>query len=495
MKKILYSFTAILLSVLVTVSCSLDTKYHAGEDMDGALTTVPNLEVALTGAYYTMVHYAFAGRNVPALFDLSADLSSRGPSYSHFKDIVEWTINDNLTDLYNIWYYGYRAIAQASRVIDAGEKMAADVPASLVADFNNVMAQAYAIKALSTFYLVNIFALPYKVEGGIDNGETQGIVISDTEIKPGTTVTRTTVAKTYEFINRNIQSSLDYYRENNYLSEGSAYLNIAAVYALKARVALLSQDYTEAITAAETALQYANDKFQKSSLAYTVGAYTSMYDNVNDNGENIFYIQRSSSESFTANSIGTLYSSYQLGFNDNLINLFNENDIRLSILAAKDNTGKFQALGNGYKYMGAGNSEISNIPLFRLPELYLILAEANLKQPATDLGKAASNLLIVAKRNPNITSVSNLPADFDGLNNFIKAERARELCLEGHRFSDLRRWGEIVSVSNGGYINFDISKFSYPIPVREINAGYGVEQTPNWWLALPTEKPAPVPTP
>ena len=55
--------------------------------------------------------------------------------------------------------------------------------------------------------------------------------------------------------------------------------------------------------------------------------------------------------------------------------------------------------------------------------------------------------------------------------------------MEGHRFADLRRWGDIVEMRT--FQPFDISKFCYPIPNREINSAAGVTQTDNWAANLP----------
>ncbi len=57
------------------------------------------------------------------------------------------------------------------------------------------------------------------------------------------------------------------------------------------------------------------------------------------------------------------------------------------------------------------------------------------------LTDAQNALLEVARRNPEIQSTADLPATKEGLMEFIKAERVRELWMEGHRFTDLRRWG------------------------------------------------------
>ena len=101
-------------------------------------------------------------------------------------------------------------------------------------------------------------------------------------------------------------------------------------------------------------------------------------------------------------------------------------------------------------------------------------------------------LLVVAKRNKDITSVNDLPADAASLFAFLKDERARELFQEGHRLWDLRRWNETTNLyaydaPNIKYElnNVNVSGVVFPIPADEINAGFGVEQTPNWEATRP----------
>ena len=125
--------------------------------------------------------------------------------------------------------------------------------------------------------------------------------------------------------------------------------------------------------------------------------------------------------------------------------------------------------------------------MINAPEMHLIIAEANAKQGNTAAAKEA--LLVVAKRNPAITSVDDIKGD---VMQFIKEERARELFQEGHRLWDLRRWGDKVGVSayaapaiNYSYKNYDISELVFPIPVAEINAGFGVTQNEEWPNVMP----------
>ena len=121
--------------------------------------------------------------------------------------------------------------------------------------------------------------------------------------------------------------------------------------------------------------------------------------------------------------------------------------------------------------------------------MFLILAEANLKKG--NLGEAQEALLVVAKRNADITSVGDLPATSDDLMTFIKDERARELFQEGLRLYDLRRWDEQAEVYAYSapevaftYTDYKISDLLFPIPSAEINAGSGVEQN-DWSGTLP----------
>jgi hypothetical protein len=56
---------------------------------------------------------------------------------------------------------------------------------------------------------------------------------------------------------------------------------------------------------------------------------------------------------------------------------------------------------------------------------------------------------------------------------------------EGFRWYDARRTGEKIMAGDGLYTDFDVSKFVYPIPANEVNAGFGTEQNTDWSSNLP----------
>jgi hypothetical protein len=145
---------------------------------------------------------------------------------------------------------------------------------------------------------------------------------------------------------------------------------------------------------------------------------------------------------------------------------------------------------NGNKVAAPGSSQdFSDIdmPLFRLPEMYLIYAEAVLRGGTG--GDAATALGYVNKlreraygnTSGNITS-GGLTADL------ILDERARELYWEGFRRTDLIRFDKFIESSYlwpwkggvaGGTGVSPIRKL-YPLPSREINANINLIQNPGY---------------
>ena len=88
-----------------------------------------------------------------------------------------------------------------------------------------------------------------------------------------------------------------------------------------------------------------------------------------------------------------------------------------------------------------------DVPIMRLAELLLIDAEANIEMEGGDLARAKANIdRIRARVNmPPVTATDKL-----GLRSALRYERKVELCSEGFRWFDLRRWtgadGKILAV-------------------------------------------------
>ena len=96
---------------------------------------------------------------------------------------------------------------------------------------------------------------------------------------------------------------------------------------------------------------------------------------------------------------------------------------------------------------GKGYEDELDVPIMRLAELLLVDAEANIEMEGGDLARAKANIDRVRARvnMPPVTAT-----DRDGLRSALRYERKVELCCEGFRWFDLRRWkgadGKIVAV-------------------------------------------------
>ena len=128
----------------------------------------------------------------------------------------------------------------------------------------------------------------------------------------------------------------------------------------------------------------------------------------------------------------------------------------------------------------------TDYPMFRLADAYLIYAEAALRGGGGSTGQALTYVNALRQRaygnaNGNITS-NQLTLDF------ILAERGRELLWEGHRRTDLVRFGRFTGgtylwawkggnaagVSTGAHLNL------YPLPANEIIANPNLTQNPGY---------------
>jgi hypothetical protein len=462
--------TLILIALAIVVAACGDfltyTPSNAVDDTE-ALKTAKDVENALNGAYYTLGLSQFYGRNVVALGDIAADNTWMTGTSGHFNNIYKYTINPDNADLMDIWENGYRVIDRTAKLIKAGKGLLATNISE--ADKNSIkssLAQAYALKALSHFTLVNIFGLPYSDA----NKGKPGIVLIDEEpVAAFEPVQRSTIEQSYAQVLKDITSA----KENIALAANDVFFfNTAALSALEARVKLYMGDWNGAAAAAQNAISAS-----RGSLVLT-GDYVTMWFSIAPTSEDIFTIGKTEDDNLSANALNTLYGSYDGKATSGLIRLFAANDIRLGLFTGT--TDQARAL----KFDGLPTSRAtSNIPVFRLPEMYLIIAEARAQSGQTEA--AADAVFEVAQRNPDLLK-SEIPTDKAGLLQFISVERRRELFQEGHRWFDLRRTGEIMTRSGGNFpvTNWDASKFVYPIPANEINAS-GIAQNEGWSSALP----------
>lgn len=145
-----------------------------------------------------------------------------------------------------------------------------------------------------------------------------------------------------------------------------------------------------------------------------------------------------------------------------------------------DGTPKLNGVGGGTKEYIYNQPRANGVNwrYIRLADVYLLYAEA-LLNGATQGKLTAAEAVNLVRNRANLASLSQVTLDD------VKHERILELSLEGHRFYDLLRWGELSSrfqelshdptfkkfVSASDYKGFVTGKHEWlPIPINEMNS-------------------------
>ena len=128
----------------------------------------------------------------------------------------------------------------------------------------------------------------------------------------------------------------------------------------------------------------------------------------------------------------------------------------------------------------------TDLPVFRLADAYLMYAEANLRGGGGTAAQAVIyvNALLERAYGDQSANITEAQLDLD----FVLGERARELWWEGHRRTDLIRYGlfttgdYVWSWKGGGQVGVAVQDFRnlYPLPASELLANPNLTQNPGY---------------
>lgn len=473
----------------------LDADIYTGKDSEEAMTNVSSVELALNGIYYRLCYFYFSGNYATMIGDIASDISYWNAQAQHFNNIYSMTYTDTESYLRYIWSYGYKVVDNSTRIINGAPAIAETSTNEEKKEIAEYMAEAYALRAYAYWNMAQIYCHQIMVDGRSFSNEL-GLVLLDTTVDPtNPQIKRATLGETYEQIVKDLDNAIKNFEIAGGDRGSMFYMGVASTYGLMARVNLYLENWDAASENAGKAIQ----KWGKTELTYTDAGYKALYNGGNSNTESLFGLAINSSNSYAANSCGNLWSTYGYSPSPYCLSLYGENDVRKAIQQWANRNGE-TTLGTAipiyesgkFSDYSTGNLQNGTNYLINAPEMFLIQSEAAIKSANGTLDDAQNALLVVAKRNLDITSTSDLPQTKEGLMQFIKEERARELIQEGHRLWDLRRWGAPANLAafnapniDYSYENVDLTDFLFPIPAREINTGSGVEQNPNWAQVQP----------
>ncbi|MBP1223958.1 RagB/SusD family nutrient uptake outer membrane protein [Flavobacterium sp. 1355] len=324
-----------------------------------------------------------------------------------YRDIYLWKdINpDRITttfqyqDLYTVIFYTNVIINEASqKLAESPEK-------------RQLVGEAYALRAMAYFDLINLFAKPYNVAtSGSDKGVPlaleidleQVFVPQSVEVIYNQIISDTNEAK--NLINIDTQTKGINYRFSK-----------AALYTLESRVYLYQQQWQKSLDAANKALSINSNLVDLKA--------TSVFATKYDSKESILALE----DGYINGLKGASYAS------PDLIAAFSKTtDLRFPLY--------FLASGSRFRIQKGGNDDQKCT--FRTSELYLTKAETSLK--LNKLADAKTTVLEFIKNRYTAAGYTQLESDINAMNaadltNFILEERHREFAVEGQRWFDLRR--------------------------------------------------------
>lgn len=358
------------------------------------------------------------------------------------------------------------------------------------ATLKRIAGEAHYLRAVYYFMLVNLYGKPYRSSTA---GTDFGVPLKTEPAIKDQAVTRSTTGEVYLQIVKDLQEAE---QELAGANKGSTIrVTQQAAQALLSRVYLFMEEY-------EKALLYANKVIE--SQLYEVKDL-----NLHTAGEDFLY-RHSSEEIFTmganhfASIMGLNYDKPTGPFyrvSEELALSYPQDDLRLKVFLAQNSQGYYRVVKKR-KTLNATVDDVSDMFLVRISEMYLNKAEA-----LATLGRseeARNSLQELRKKRFQPAALTPLSEEGAALVTRVREERRLELCFEGHRWFDLRRYAvnskypfsksirhrSIIFVGNGfaenGYYDLgpyeqDEAAYIVPIASDEIEFNRGLitnEQRP-----------------
>jgi len=374
-------------------------------------------------------------------------------------------IEERIPDVF--WTRRYRNILGANTIIANLSTM--DYSEAQVGRFHFLAAQAYALRALNYFWLVNTYALPWSPE----NLDKPGVVLRKTPDISTEPQPRATIGAVWDFINADLKEAEEHMKLAE-VSPNKHLIGPAALMLLQTRVALFQEKWDDVIRIGEAfiaeypTIHNLNTENVNQFGSDETGAFY-IFD-MTRNREIIFTFGDNSRDYRFLSTAPTLAAfGFRVSITDNpgntvtnrpLISLYEESDLRRLAYFERfpvpsGNTNRFHFPTK----MGRRGTITNNRENWRTVEVYLNLAEAH-AQRSTGVNAEAIRLLNVLRVNRIRTAdyrdlrISNF-RNKQELIEFIWNERRRELCFEeAMRWWDLRRQGmprlerrEVVSIN------------------------------------------------
>lgn len=470
--KNIYKFSLpLLLAAVVFSGCEniLEPSVDQAVPTDVAVSTIGDLQGLILGAHDILNNAVLYGRDIHVGPDVMSDNGFSTGASNRF--VIHSQFNFTTTNAYSAgtWNNLYRVIAIANIVINNQSGLSG-------AQYDHILGQAYAIRALAHMNLIKFFGQQW-VTGGDPN---LGIPYVTTYAEGNNYPPRDPIATVWSNITADFNTAAGLM--NPQFDTNVGFIGFYAVKGLQSRAYLYTGQFGEAIAAADVVINSGNFSVVASDQLVSTWASgtgpSSLFELIfistdNPGFDNMARIIRRSNYG-DVEATQDLYDAYDA------------TDVRRELLTVHTDGNEEIRMTGKYVDDLVGTD---NIRVIRYAEVWLNKAEAlSRRNQGTDRAEA----LIMINTLSAARGSSRVYTDAEPLT--VLAERRLELAFEGHRFFDLARHGlDIPNVplrtgvgaglrfnNNAEPLQFGDYRFALPIPNAEMNANPNMVQNLNY---------------
>lgn len=463
MYKLLKTYIPIVAGVILLGGCDdlLDTSPSTEVDPATAQENIEGIEAILTSVYNRLQSEFRYGREITLAPDVLADNTDQHPITSgRYDGQAVNTQGSHIT----FWNTAYLTINETNYVIEGAQSTEG------VAQETRDRLQGEAL--FQRGYAYFDLARTYGYEPGREIGGWNESAILRTnptrDVGDADLRGRSTNVEVYDQARQDLEDALDLLEGND---RGVYFANYAAANALLARIHLYLENWEDAIGYAEEAIDASGLTLIDEEADFESNPFSEV-----PNAESIMELSINPVEESLGSNDGLCpYTNPQHWFDvipsQNLLDTFDEADYRNHL---------FEIADDEYPYTLKWNCSTGpfddNIPMIRLPEMYLIMAEAYAEQD--DLVNALASLETLQTARGLTPFVS---ADQDEIIEEIMVERRRELNFEGHRWYDLKRRAMDIPKQEGATtVPYDDFRILSVLPQDEVDNNPNLNQNPGY---------------
>lgn len=434
MKKFSIIIGVVLVAALPSCKKYLDVTPSDLVSDEQTIFDKTSAETALRGAYRGLASLNYSGGFQNTVLQSGADVISVNTSLTDLS-VTNYNLRSDIPFLQTYWNNNYNTINRTNHII---EKVPAVTDLKLTDPIRNqILGEAYFIRALSYFDLVRLY-------GNVQIFLTPTKTVAD-KLGVKKSAKAQVLAQVLDDLNK-AEGLLSTTVIRNRA-------NVFTVYALRARLYLYQEKYEEAEQDAGKVIANSNFKLIKpfNLAAGTTESILELTYSINDQNPG-FSLWKGNRQLSPGTALHNLLNDPAVGGGRKILSVVNSSN----------------------QYIG-GIFPVNTSPnyILRTAEVYLIRAEARAKKTTPDLDGAVSDLNEVRLRSgiEKTTAVTQQEIVLA-----IENERRVEFALEPHRWFDLVRTGRAAAVLGVSNPN----KYIFPIPAAEILANPALEQNPDY---------------